>query len=108
MTRWLALMIGLGLAPSAAQAMDSYRGPPAQVEQPNSPRVNFRIIQDNLYGARSTRWSGMIASTEVAPRTIVGVGIIKAPSRRSNTPDWRIDSRASASRRAALTVQFRF
>jgi len=107
--RWLAIMVVLGLAPSTAQGLDMQRGPSAQPSHSAAPRVNFRIVQDNLYQSRSSHRSGMIASTDVAPGTTVGVGIIKTPSRRSNAAgDWRLDSRGAVSRRAAVTFQFRF
>ena len=110
MVRWLGMVLALGLVPTAAQAIEPHQGPTAASPPASSgQRLNFRLVQDNLYDSRPiTVRSGMIASAEVAPRTTIGVGIIKAPSRRTNVTDPRIDSRGTASRRAAVTFQFRF
>ena len=109
MVRWLAVMAVLALAPTAAEAVELRPGPDANAQRPAPPRLNFRLVQDNLYQSRSPRRSGMIASTDIAPGTTIGVGIIKAPSRRSSvTGDWRLDSRGAVSRRAAVTFEFRF
>jgi hypothetical protein len=50
----------------------------------------------------------MIAETEVAPMTTLGVGILKGAPKDLGPLDWRLDPGAPRTRKAAVSFDFRF
>jgi hypothetical protein len=75
-----------------------------------SARFNFRLVADQAGLDRLTqaplRRSGMIASTEVAPNTTLGFGLVRSAPKR--TSDLRPGPRGAGSRKAAVSFQLKF
>ena len=107
----LALTMALPAGPALAQSgstrsSTSGRDAPLSVGHRNfSFRINEIVGQD---GARSKRRS-IIAGVEVAPDTVVGIGLFDSmPKARGRGPDPRLDGLSKRSRKAAVGMTLRF
>jgi hypothetical protein len=72
------------------------------------PLLAFRLVGDSASSSRRSHHAGMIAETEVAPMTTLGVGILKGAPKDLGPLDWRLDPGAPRTRKAAVSFDFRF
>ena len=109
MTRWLAafVVMGLAAASSAARAATFDQRALAGPEEAEA-RLKFRLVQEPVIASRPIHNSGMIAQTEVAPNTALGVGLFKSTARKLDAGEWRLDGRSAGSRKAAVRLLFKF
>lgn len=105
----------LALAPLAFHSGVVFAGPQAvgnlTTSEPGEPRpasLNFRLVQDADFDPAPVHHSGMIAQTRVMPNATIGVGILKAAPKKLGSGDWRQDSGAPRSRKAAVSFQLKF
>ena len=109
MRYWLA-MAGLAAAPVTAQAQQLRLdpGPAVKAEEAARPQVNFRFVADAPTDPRPVRNSGMIVHTEVAPQTLLGIGLFNATPKKLGGADYRIDGRAPKSRKVGVSLRYKF
>jgi hypothetical protein len=72
------------------------------------PLLAFRLIGDSASAPGRGHHAGMIAETELAPRTTIGLGILKGAPKDLGPLDWRLDPGAPRTRKAAVSFDFRF
>lgn len=112
LTNLALLMLPLGAAPALAQdnrilsAPSKFSDPALQLERKG---FAFPVIEysDNK-GSRQTR-RGIIASKEIAPEMLVGLGLFEtAPKVRGYAPEPLPTARPKRSRQAAVGFSWRF
>ena len=81
------------------------------VPEPKAERqsiLKFRIIEDPVFAPTPVHNSGMIAQTPLAPNASIGVGLLKASPRRPGSGEFRPESGAQGSRKAAVRFTLKF
>lgn len=95
-----------GAAHAGPQSPISWSVGRAETEQPR--RLNFRLVRDDIEAPGPVHNSGMLAETEIAPNTTVGLGLLKAAPKKLGSGDWRTENGTSHSRKAAVRIQLKF
>ncbi|GAA4715974.1 hypothetical protein H9L13_05860 [Sphingomonas lutea] len=109
MTRWRATLSILAViaVPGAGQAQ-SFERHAASDAGSSRPKLDFRLVEEPRYSSRPIHNSGMIAQTSVAPNAAIGIGLFKSSQRKLDAGEWRVDGRASGSRKAAVRFSLKF
>lgn len=108
MTRWL--MFGLCMALPAAAGAKSMLTDAGQLsvrDLPTGRVTNLRLIDPGNPFPSQTRRFGLIVEREVGPNAQVGVGLMNS-TKRPAPSDWRLDRRASKSRKLGVSFQLQF
>lgn len=86
------------------QALLSTPGPDRHAHR----SVGFRLVQDSPFDPDPVYHSGIVGQTEIAPNTTIGVGLLRARPKKPGSGDWRFDSGAPRSRKAAVSIMLKF
>jgi hypothetical protein len=93
-----------------AQA-DPHSDPSLTTAQPQAHahrNVSFRLVQDPESDSGPVHHWGVVAQTELAPNMSIGIGLLKSKPRKLGSGDWRLESGAPHSRKAAVDVLLKF
>jgi len=80
----------------------------AQRESHAHRGVGFRLVQDPAFDPDPVYHSGIVGQAEIAPNATIGVGLLRARPKKPGSGDWRFDSGAPRSRKAAVSIMLKF
>ena len=66
------------------------------------------MVQDPAFDPDPVHHSGIVGETEIAPNATIGIGLLRARPKKPGSGDWRLDSDAPRSRKAAVSIQLKF
>jgi hypothetical protein len=110
MRLWL-IIVGCLLAPATAgqaQMLASKPFVPRDSVRATVRMPNLRLVQQPPFDPAPTRQSGMIISTEVAPNSMIGLGLFNVSPKKLNGGDYRIDGRTPKSKKVGVSFKLRF
>jgi hypothetical protein len=70
--------------------------------------IGFRLVQDPAFDPDPVHHSGIVGETEIAPNATIGIGLLRARPKKPGSGDWRLDSGAPRSRKAAVSILLKF
>lgn len=95
-----------GQAHAGPQAGPSLSAPRADKHAHRA--IGFRLVEDPIFDPDPVHHSGIVGQTEIAPNATLGIGLLKAKSKKPGSGDWRLDSGAPRSRKAAVSLTLKF
>jgi hypothetical protein len=110
MRLWL-IVLGCLLTPATAGQAQMLIGKPLVPRDSLRATVrapNLRLVQQSPLDPAPTRQSGMIISTEVAPNSMIGLGLFNVSPKKLNGGDYRIDGRTPKSKKVGVSFKLRF
>ena len=108
--RWFVAWILVPLAGVPAHSAPLSQGS-IVVPEPKPERrsvLKFRIIEDAVFAATPLHNSGMIAQTPVTPNATIGIGLLRVSPRRAGSGEFRQETGAQGSRKAAVRFVLKF
>jgi hypothetical protein len=80
----------------------------ARPDVPAHRGIGFRLVRDPEFDPSPVYHSGIVGQTEIAPNATLGIGLLKARPKKPGSGEWRFDSGAPRSRKAAVSFLLKF